>query len=65
MDDSAIKLYLKVHNINNYEHTDEDMGVPADLDLKSDNDGIDIKEKEKRMENSIYDFIVKMIEGPQ
>lgn len=63
-DDSAIKLYLKVQSINNYGFTDEDVGVPADLDLRNDNDGIDIDEKEDMMKNSIYDFIIRCIEGP-
>jgi hypothetical protein len=34
------------------------------MDLRNDNDGIDIEEKEEAMKGSIYDFIIKMIEGP-
>jgi len=65
IDDSAIKLYLKVQGINNYNYADDDVGVPAELDLRNDNDGIELSVKEEMMKSSIYDFIVKCIEGPQ
>lgn len=64
VDDSAIKLYLKVQNIGSYNYQDDDVGVPTDLDLRSDNDGIELEEKEEKMKSSIYDFIIRCIEGP-
>jgi hypothetical protein len=40
------------------------MGVPTDINLRDDNDGIEIEEKEEAMKSSIYDFIIRCIEGP-
>lgn len=34
------------------------------MDLRNDNDGIEVEEKENMMKASIYDFIVRCIEGP-
>lgn len=62
---SALKLYLQIHEDQNYLENDADVGVPIKiLHSTGDHECATFQTKQDLLRQSLYDFIVKLMQGP-